>query len=1483
MKMHTSTKYKSAANNVTSLGSVVPKQLVEDTTKALNKLKVALGGDVSGYVASRLHMNMTELCDALAAEQVDGVALAMYNIEKRAQSVIIGDQTGIGKGRQAAAMIRYGLLSGYLPVFFTDRYTLFSDIYRDCKALGIKDARPLVVNAGASVVDFDHIIEEKEKGAPDEIWSPMSEEEEDAKFEAELMQLYQKQYEVVYKAPKKNVLQGLFEIGDIPSEAFDYLMITYSQLKDAKRDATRLNFLHSLCEKHRVLFIFDEAHRSSSVSAGKVSVITQGINQILTETTQTQCVFLSATFAKRPESLITFMRRTALSALATENTLEKALQSGGVPMQEYVSTSLAAEGQMIRREHSADGIPSPIYTYLDDDLVLHSELFDKVMFFFRETVKLSTMVNDLVNLAKLQGLLPDFKSYPTRAQLFYINKVLLLSLKAKTVAQVAIDEVKQGKSVVIGMSDTLECILRDVIVHENGSVRGDISALLLRLLDKTVRSTNVLGDRETPIFDIIQDSDDSEMVALTSMAEEIRDYYRFIINSIKEEVFHLPMSPIDVIRQLITEEKFISPDGSFVNIRFEECTGRAHQLEYLSPDGNDDYIHAEITSRKKRHSNHIFNDFQNNKLDVILINACGAIGASAHAISTAEVPEEQVRQRKMLIVQNDLDVNIDLQKRGRINRTGQRMDLPPLYEYIITAIPSEKRLNMMLRAKLRSLSANTAGWQDQDKEQADFIDISNKYGNEVATDYISEHQEIALVLGLKGGVTASKLLARIAMLSVTAQQEIVDDLMAAYTTLEAELRRINQWDLDREYRDFEADFVREELFTTGKAETKLGGCSYLTTYKCRQKTFPYTYDSLSKLCVDAKSAFGKPYGDNNLLQKQIKEYYQRRNKDVRQRFLERRTLLHDSTKRVLVNYSGNETVAERWLEMACTPPDEWSSKYFEDVDAHKKAKQIMRKLISFSNEHNHLLDREKKELKKYSTEKKRLIEVLSVAEIGKGYNNISSQLASEECPKRVIAVLRDIRFGKEDRNKFLPSRVEFIFALTAVFTEVRINLVHNNKWSNYDRLLEILKSEQWRSNAAVWDSEIAINNNKIVERKIITGNILGAYVHPAIAELKPRFITFSLKSNAYDKVRNQIGLLLPMDESRIREAIKTVSIPLHEGVKYATNTNTSYTIAGLGVNFSLLPYRLSETKVMFSVSVCDNHSKAFENDTRFDCIRQFFEGSPVTSIYDNEEQGKKKRKPLMHYQTAQLYFDSETLQTIIQTLAQMDAVIIIPREQISYGDVKELSSRSIKDEDQPWAVLDWKNSDEVPMPPIREKLLLRISAPIVQKAKLGEPVFKHSEHYLLAEETMSLEGLSLNIRSTLDALRRNYFKWKAYYSRCVSQRNNLRKEQPTLSAQRDVCRELRLVIENKTKSSFVNYDMEIKRMLQSILDSEYLETNGLFLARFDSEMLFFSPEKSVVQAFLDEMPCSPRLDAIRKCIQDYIDGKTDIIHSADKW
>lgn len=1466
MNMKNPTQYQSVSTGVTSLGSVVPLQLVEDTSMALHKLKDALGGDVSGYVANRLHMNLEELGVSLAAEQVDGVALAIYNIEKRAQSVIIGDQTGIGKGRQAAAMIRYGLLTGYLPIFFTERYTLFSDMYRDCKALGIKDARPLVVNEGATVVDFDHLLEENEK--EDEIWSP-TDEEDDAKLDAQIMDFYQKQYEVVYRSPKKKVLQQFFQSGDIPMEAYDYLMVTYSQLKDAKRDRTRLDFLQTLCEKHRVLFVFDEAHRSSSVTANKLSVITQGINKILSETPQTQCVFLSATFAKRPESLITFMRRTALSALATESTLESALHCGGVPMQEYVSSTLAAEGQMIRREHSSEGLPTPIYTYLEDDLVLHGELFDKVMYYFREIVKLSSMVHEKVNSASPECGLSSFKCYPTRAQLFYINKVLLLSLKAKNVAQTAVEEVKKGRSVVIGMSDTLECIQKDVVVLEDGSVRGDISSLLLRLLEKTVRSTNVEEGITTSIFEMGSSEDTSD----------IKAYYHDIKQSIKEDVFHLPMSPIDVIRQLITRERFIAPDGSALNIRFEECTGRAHQLEYLSPEGDDDFVSAEIRSRKKRHSNQIFNDFQNNKLDVILINACGAIGASAHAIATAEVPEEQVRQRKMLIVQNDLDVNIDLQKRGRINRTGQRMDLPPLYEYIITSIPSEKRLNMMLRAKIRSLSANTAAWQDQDREQADFVDIDNKYGNHVTEEFLSERPELSVLLNLKGDTTASMLLARIAMLSVAAQQEIVDDLLSAYTTLEAELRRINQWDLEREFRDFEAEYLHEELFTTAQADSRLGGCSYLTTYKCRQKTFPYTYDSLRKQCEEAKKIYGANYLSNNQLQKDVRDYYAKRNRVVREQFKERHRLLYEGSIRVLMNYQVGEELALDWMQRAYKPVEEWAPSYFSDVERERKASLVMRTLTSFSNEYNHLKEREKKDLTKISEEKKRLVDILSKAEIGMGFANVSGQLSCEESPERVIAVLKDIRFGKEENKKFQPSRVELVFALTAVFTEVRINLVHNQKWSNYSRLREILYSTGWYCNANVWDAEIARNNNKLVERKIITGNILGAYVHPAIGSLKPRFISFSLKPNGGEGVQRQSGLLLPMDEAKIREAIRNVSIPLHEGLKYANNPNTCYSIAGVGVNFNLLPFRNSDITMHFVVSVADKQSRPFENDRRFDGIRPYFNGKAITSIYDKPDvkaSEGKKRKPLMHYQTEKLLFSDDAFQTIMKELSLKGAVIIVPRDQLTYGDVKEYISRSEREANEPWDALDWKNADAVPLPPIKENLYHRISSPVLLKNQKGILVLKHSELYYLAEETMEISGQSMNSIVSSTALRTLYLKWNAILRGKVVW-------DISISELRVVYRRIMYLIEHMTTIPTVDYGDEVNEILQDILDSEHLDAAGMVRERFEKEMLFLSPDVWDAQKFLDEMPCVSNLDDIRRCVQDYLDGKTDIIHSPLHW
>ena len=55
-----------------------------------------------------------------------------------------------------------------------------------------------------------------------------------------------------------------------------------------------------------------------------------------------------------------------------------------------------------------------------------------------------------------------------------------------------------------------------------------------------------------------------------------------------------------MIRQLVSQETFTDKKGVNRNIRFEECTGRVRQLEYLSPEGDDEYFNVSLSPRKKR-------------------------------------------------------------------------------------------------------------------------------------------------------------------------------------------------------------------------------------------------------------------------------------------------------------------------------------------------------------------------------------------------------------------------------------------------------------------------------------------------------------------------------------------------------------------------------------------------------------------------------------------------------------------------------------------------------------------------------------------------------------------------------------------------------------------------------------------------------------------------------------------------------------------
>ena len=118
--------YQSRSKNAET-GLVSPANIADATSRALKELEAEVKMPVDDYVADRLRMNRDQLFSAMSAAQIDAAALAIRNIE-RGSALINSDQTGVGKGRTVAAVLRYARLNGLIPVFVTAKPTLYSDM-----------------------------------------------------------------------------------------------------------------------------------------------------------------------------------------------------------------------------------------------------------------------------------------------------------------------------------------------------------------------------------------------------------------------------------------------------------------------------------------------------------------------------------------------------------------------------------------------------------------------------------------------------------------------------------------------------------------------------------------------------------------------------------------------------------------------------------------------------------------------------------------------------------------------------------------------------------------------------------------------------------------------------------------------------------------------------------------------------------------------------------------------------------------------------------------------------------------------------------------------------------------------------------------------------------------------------------------------------------------------------------------------------------
>lgn len=1122
-----------------TLQTVVPPSMRHEMHKALETVDRRVNG-VDEYVAEKLGFiqgkcsieerkeGLKCLCDAFGAEQVDAIATAIYNIENKNQGLIVGDATGIGKGRIAAAIIRYAIVRGKQPIFLTEKDNLFTDMFRDLIDIGSDDAIPQeyfseFVEVKKTSISPEELDESDGSIEPDDDTDDDSQDEINSEYFKQETFVANKNYSsdirgkrlakpfivngrtkkthikdkngnILYKGLSAKETKNIITDQKVPKE-YKVILATYSQFNKSLMTPKK-EFLMALARNNIV--IMDESHNASGDSN------TGAFLRTAIESSLGVC-FLSATFAKRPDNMPIYAAKTAIAdANLSNERLIAAIENGGVALQEVVSSQLVSEGQMIRRERSFEGVEVN-YIYLDESQEEigmpqfnkseeHRAVFDKVTRIIRDIIEFQRIYvkNWLKALDKQlkaeQGQAEQRKGTkdsgvsnpPEFNGIFNIISQLLFSLKAEAVAERTIARLKQGIKPVVAFGSTMESFL-DNITDDSGElikmgdvIHSDFSEVLKKRLDGVLRYTaeDAMGQK------------DYKSITRMEMDADFGAAYDVIAADIKKTVTGISISPVDVVRQKIEEAGF----------SVAEVTGRKKILKLRKGST------AMVMQRPQITATDAFRKFNNNEVDCLMINRSGSTGASAHAIATDKVKRDQVKRRCMIILQAELDINTEVQKRGRINRTGQIYK--PIYDYVVSAIPAEQRLMMMLQKKLKSLDANTTSNQKQSRKVLDIPDFLNKYGDEEVIQYLKENEDInklidnPLKIDDNGEVdntvnAAHKVSGRIAILSIKDQENFYNEMTERYNSAVELKRQTDEYDLEVENYNLDAETISKEVIAEGKeGATSVFGRNTILE-KCRVNVLkkPYTGTELRAL-LDAELDGGKAEDKQQALLKEFTSFlndaHERERTDIENKFFK---LEEGITKEKGYLKLTSKSERENYIEQRKEQIEEGK------LVALKKEETI------FTNKREHM---------------GKIFQFLS---IGKVIGYPSPSYGTDSSWYKGVFIGFDIK--KTLKNPYTPSAVKLKIALANSMKYVAVpcskfEIVTGIKALTYENIMSY-EEEEILDN---WDEITKDSTGNREVRYIITGNILQGY---GKLQQKAKLISYTVQGGGVKK-----GILLPV-------------------------------------------------------------------------------------------------------------------------------------------------------------------------------------------------------------------------------------------------------------------------------------------------------------------------------------------------------------------
>ena len=811
-------------------GIYLPRAQSQHAYTALENLEAQVG-NIDEFVANELgYPSVEKMAKGLAGYQVDGLALAIQ-ANKMGKGFIIGDDTGVGKGRAAAAMIVWAKKNGKIPIFVTVSKSMYTAMYEDLINIGHEDIQIGMTNNKAIIQRnigngrIKTVFENIGKAGPD-------------------------------------LMAYITKNGALP-KGMDVLFTAYSQLNGGVGSPARQNAIASLVAAGKAVLVMDEAHNAAGVTVNPesrgqnaffMSLLT-GLNLLGKDKDAPEdwkpppAVYLSATFAKRPDNMPLYIHTNLRYAANTPEELLMLFGKGVKTdvLQQVSSEMLVESGSMLRRERSYEGVN--MYYYPDEvtgDANAPRDIreVDKVTVILRALVNADRALKEWTKdpgtqaeIIKTLGppgamlgkegptAFSEAKGNPFTSVVHNYIGTLLLSTKTQTAVDMVVDKMNNGEKVVVGLQNTNGSALDD-FVEKNGIKIGDEipnfgwQTLLQRAIDST---------RKVTLKSATGNSKDNIKIEIpySMMPPSVRAGYDNLANMIKDFQSDLPVAPIDYMRTELENKYVWKIDGkvyvgneppSGVKARrlvVKEITGRNTAVNY-----NGDKPKYMALSNPER--TEMISSFQNGEesengpIDVLIINSAGATGISLHASTEAF----DQRPRHMIVLQPHGDISVFIQLLGRIHRTGQ-VEWPS-FTMLATSIPAERRISAMLKKKLASLKSNTSGGSNS--TQVGGVDFINRYGDVATAEYLNEHADIREFLGQQsfndpeeaaGSDLAHKASGTAGLLSSADQQEFFDSIEASYLA-NIELRNSTGTNaLERRVLPLNAEMIKENLIEEG--------------------------------------------------------------------------------------------------------------------------------------------------------------------------------------------------------------------------------------------------------------------------------------------------------------------------------------------------------------------------------------------------------------------------------------------------------------------------------------------------------------------------------------------------------------------------------------------------------------------------------------------------------------------------------------------